>query len=206
MTIAASVGVHIAKRPCNANFFIVESSEPDRLLTLWHRKDYRMFGDGVPSAINYFLTTPRPVRVWYNTELIGMRGNALQAMTLPGQNTSQPTNSSAEDSRIVLSDVLRFDSVIVVVDVGRTKNIKLGQLADYIAMVGLARIHLDADFTAKPTILKIFATPSVEPREAAPWSITDWDLDFLKALYTTQQNSRLQRAAIADKMLRDIAR
>jgi hypothetical protein len=111
----------------------------------------------------------------------------------------------AEDSRIKLSDVLRFNSVIVVVDIGRAQDIKLGQLADYIAMVGLGRIHLDAVFDGEPTILRIFTPSAAESGETAPSSITDWDLDFLKALYSTSQSSRLQRAAISDRMLRDIA-
>ncbi len=107
-------------------------------------------------------------------------------MTLPGQNTSHPTNSSAEDSRIKINDVLRFNSVIVVVDIGRTRDIKLGQLADYIAMVGLARIHLDAEFDGEPTILRIF-TPSAADRRNGPIEHHCLDLDFLKALYSTSQ-------------------
>ncbi len=56
-TIAESVGLHIAKRPCDANFFIVESSEPERLLPLWHKKDDRMFGDGSAASVESIISS-----------------------------------------------------------------------------------------------------------------------------------------------------
>lgn len=45
----------------------------------------------------------------------------------------------------------------MVVDTGRIKGFNIGQLADYIAMIGLAQIRLDSDLGSAPTILRLFA-------------------------------------------------
>jgi hypothetical protein len=41
------------------------------------------------------------------------------------------------------------------VDANRTGGTTLGQLADYVAMAGLAQVDLDADFTNASTILNL---------------------------------------------------
>jgi len=65
-----------------------------------------------------------------------------------------------------------ISSVIVVVDTSATGVATFGQFADYVAMVGLAQIDLDADFRSSPTILRSFAKSG---SESAPSRLTNWD-------------------------------
>ncbi len=82
-------------------------------------------------------------------------------------------------------------------------DLTVGQVADYVALAALADVDLDARTGDAPSILRLFDAPA--PGAAAPEGLTDWDRAFLKALYHTPQNSRLQRGEIAGHMLRDIA-
>jgi hypothetical protein len=93
--------------------------------------------------------------------------------------------------------------VIIVVDTKRAAGVKLDQLSDYIAMVGLSKINLDADFGGTPTILSIFRPVAGSAAEPTAAGITGWDQDYLKGLYVTRQISRRQRSEIADMMVHD---
>ena len=68
-------------------------------------------------------------------------------------------------------------------------------------MVGLAEIQLNADIADAPSILRLFS-PSEEPK---PAGLSDWDIAFLKGLYHTGQEYKLQRSAITQRMVHDIA-
>jgi hypothetical protein len=65
-----------------------------------------MFGDRGETAINSFLNTARPIRVWYNGIIVAAAGNPLQERTLnAGQSVASSstyylTNNRAELSRL----------------------------------------------------------------------------------------------------------
>jgi len=77
--------------------------------------------------------------------------------------------------------------------------LSIGQLADYVAMVSLARIDPRADLATTSTILRLFA-PSGS--DTAPSGLTDWDQAFLKGLYKSYDPVLRQRASIATSMAR----
>ena len=91
-------------------------------------------------------------------------------------------------------------SVIIVVDGRQITTINMGQLADYIAMLGLAQIRVQADTGAAPSILHLFQEP--DPR---PLGLSPWDEAFLHSLYTTDQSSVLQVPITEDRMFKQIA-
>jgi len=93
-----------------------------------------------------------------------------------------------------------FYRVFVIVDQTRLHGVTFGQLADYVAMVGLAKLKPGARLGDAPTILKLF---NGAPR-AAPPGMTDWDQAFLKSLYGTNQLAIGQSGQIARAMVRDI--
>jgi hypothetical protein len=101
----------------------------------------------------------------------------------------------------VFDTIWTISRVFVVVDQKRLHQVKLGQLADYVAMAGFAKLKPDAHLGDAPTILTLFNGAP----EAAPAGMTDWDRTFLKSLYSTEQKSQKQRGQIARQMLRDIA-
>ena len=94
-----------------------------------------------------------------------------------------------------------FSRVFVVVDRTQLHGVTFGQLAAYVAMVGLARLKPDARLGDAPTILTLF---SGEP-QVAPRGLTDWDQAFLKSLYATAPLAKGQSGQIAREMVREIA-
>jgi hypothetical protein len=94
-----------------------------------------------------------------------------------------------------------LSSVIEVVDARLAKGVSFGQLAAYIAMVGLAQIKLDAKLGDAPTILQVFSNPAKAP----PLGLSTWDQAYLKALYHSERPDNTQHLAIARSMVHEIA-
>jgi hypothetical protein len=95
--------------------------------------------------------------------------------------------------------VARWNSPICPSVSGATPT--FGQLADYIAMISLARIDLDADFGDAGSILRVFAKNA----EGAPKRLTNWDHAFLKALYRPDRASLRPRTDIMLTMREELA-
>jgi hypothetical protein len=192
---------------CHANFFVIVTSTPDLLLKKWRDRDPAMFNDarGV-AGINRFLTTSRPVRVWYNADW-GSASNGSPLFLVGGVGIQSPaagvpaTNHYDGGSKLAYSAVRHIESVIIVVDATRLNNAPIGPLTDYLGMVGLADVHLDADFGPAPTILQLFANS----QNHVPVELSEWDKALLKALYTTEQSSVLQVSAMKSAVTKAIA-
>ena len=100
-----------------------------------------------------------------------------------------------------LNNLWWLSRVFVIVDQKRLHDVKLAQLADYVAMAAFAKLKPEARLGDAPTILTLLnAAP-----QAAPTAMTDCDRTFLKSLYATEQKSKLQRGQIAREMVREIA-
>jgi hypothetical protein len=199
--IAIAAGVAIQPKPCTANFFIVAWANPEPLLTAWGKRDHLLFGRTSQKTVDAFINTPRPVRVWYNT--VAAAPEATGTFAEAAANAADALDATHAYSLRYFDEVQSFTSVIVVVDSKRAAGVKLDQLSDYIAVVGLSKIDLDVDFGGAPTILSIFTPAAGSAAEPAPAGITGWDQDYLKGLYVTRQNSRGQRSEIADMMVHD---
>jgi len=111
------------------------------------------------------------------------------------------TNPWAQASHVVLNVVWAIKKIYVVVDLTRFKGVKLGQLADYVSMAGLAQIKLDPKVAGDPTILTLFDTGP----EAASAGLTEWDQAFLKSFYLAEQKTVMARSSIARDMVRTMA-
>ena len=110
------------------------------------------------------------------------------------------TNAWAESSHLTLNAVWDISRVFVIVDQTRLKGVSRGQLADYVAMVGLAEVKPGARLGDADTILTLF---EAAPQAGRP-GMSDWDRAFLKSLYASEARSRLQRSQIASNMVRVI--
>lgn len=202
--IAAAAGVRTAPQPCEANLVILISAQPEAVLQEWYKKDFHVF-EGFEGAsdrtISAFIKTPRQARVWYNIHTERPHGMSYGYYTAAPFNPASPrTNQMDDATRTVFTGVRAFTTVVVAFDSTRLKGIKVRQLADYSAMVGLAQIQNDVDVGNAPSILRVFAAPD----DAKPEGLSDWDAAFLKALYGTNQQSTMQKGEIARRMASDI--
>jgi len=138
-------------------------------------------------------TASSPIRVWYNTEYYKLDGTPLG-------NTEGRTNQSARATRLEVNNYRALSSVMAIVDARRMKGVSFGQVAAYVAMIGLAQIRPEANVVEAPSILNLFAGAGT-----APPGLTSWDESFLKAVYDTRITDRAQIAAIKTAMVQDVA-
>jgi hypothetical protein len=89
---------------------------------------------------------------------------------------------------------------MAIVDARRMKGVSFGQVAAYVAFIGLVQIRPEANVIEAPSILNLFAGAG-----KAPPGLTSWDESFLKAVYATRITDRAQIAAIKTSMVQDVA-
>ncbi len=206
--IASAANVPLAGEHCRPNLFIFVTAQPTQLLqAMEHQKRNFTFGDATPTVVDEFIRSPRPVRVWYSTIMRtpeGIRPNqdlpsAAQVLGsgLPG---IKVYNDLDRTSHLLLSKIWSFSNVFVVVDQARLQAVTRGQLAAYVALVGLAQIKPGAHLDDAQTILKLFDVTA----QVAPPGLSEWDQAFLKSLYATEQISKTQRSHIANAIVRDV--
>lgn len=218
--IAQQAGAPLAGRYCRPNLYILVTKQPQPLLLdLAKRHLDVVFGGADPQAIGAFIAESKPVKTWYNTVRRTAEGLPMQHMSFPGNQSMKQgpnlppyavrapglgdditTNPWSQASRLTFNEVWAIYEVFVVVDPTRFKTVSLGQLADYVSMVGLAQIKLDAALGHVPSILTLW---DMGPEAASP-GLTAWDRAFLKAVYATEQKSIVQRSAIARGMVHDL--
>ena len=206
--IAMSVGAHVQARECsrhNANFYVVFTPDPTKTLKYLKRHPRLLFDRDASSVqINKFLedSTPLPVRIWHNAELIGANGTVLGRNNSCGGFDSNvfTINCDAGGTRLTLQAVEGLSEAVIVFDANRIDGMNLGQLTDYTAMAGLVDLDINAELADAPTILRLF-TQTDGPR---PQGLTEWDQAFLNATYHTDQRSFDQRDIIARYVARDL--
>jgi hypothetical protein len=192
---SSSAGAPLARTPCQPNFVILATSEPEGVLKASYARNPQLFGNTTPAHLRQFLENSQshPVRVWYNINL-GRKSGVHNGHFVP-------SNNQAESSPFVGNTAFDFFSIVGIIDTNRTEHTRLDQLADYLVMAGLTNIDLDADLGSAPSILRLFALSG----ENQPSGLSDWDAIFLKALYRSNQTSRTQRSEIAERVAHDIS-
>lgn len=192
---AAAAGAPLAPAHCKANYFIVFTSDPEGVIKAWSKRDVHMFDDETDQGgtkIREF-NAPQAVHVWHNAEYYQLDGTPLG-------NEEGRTTTSARATRLETNNFRALSSVMAIVDTRRMKGVSFGQVAAYLAMVGLVEIRPQANVSEAPTILNIFSG-----LKNAPADLTAWDLSFLKAAYQTRITDKAQIAAIRTAMVQDLA-
>ncbi len=204
--IAASAGAPLAPQHCKPNLFVVVTSEPNALLKAWNKRDVNLFDNGDDHGFTEtrkFLDAKLPIRAWYNVEIYNDDGTPLNYLdTAPGLGLQGARkNVHARATHITFNDIRNLWSVIVLIDASRAKGVSYGQLAGYIAMVGLAEIKIDPTVSSTPSILQLFS----DVAKPAPVELTEWDKAFLKGLYHSNHLDQHQILAVKTSMVEDIS-
>lgn len=198
---AADAGARLAGRVCRPNLYVMATDSPDLLLEKWWARDRRMYAyqhTGI-EAVESFIHSERPIRVWYNTVLSCGNGAlptpALSELLGVGLPDLEPPGCTLVNSRLIRSSIgTSIESAIVVVDERQMKNVTLEQLADYVALAGLTDVRLDADAVPERSILQLFGGAS------APPGLSAWDRALLYSVYNSDQWDTLQRAEMRSTM------
>jgi hypothetical protein len=197
--IAKDAGAALDAEHCNTtNFELVVTDKPEEVVRDWFRRGAAQVNtDKGLGPLNRFIETSRPIRIWYNVRT-----------RCTGTETGHGTTATS-CSKVEQATRLRFDngmrvrvisSCLVVVDSRQIKEITIGQMTDYIAMLGLAQIRENADPGDAPTILHLFGGPDTD----RPQGLSRWDQDFLNALYHTDPRSTMRLTEISLKLREDL--
>ena len=153
---ATDAHVPIAGQKCHPNLFVVASNAPEELLAKWWARDRWMYDTrhGI-APVESFIHSKRPIRAWYNSDLVcgsgapavpGGTALAIASVMTGGGGSATlaqgaPTCTDGIDTHLNYADVRAISSAIVVVDLPQMKHATIQQLADYIALVGLADVR-----------------------------------------------------------------
>lgn len=199
--IARELGVTAGEPGCTPNVLIIAADDGRALadsIVQERRGAFRPGGSGMTRslrALDEFRTSDAPVRWWHISAPVDSETGAL-ATRLPGYDAPSTAVSRASRIRTDIRDDL-FKAIIVI-DADKATGVTLAQLADYCALVSLAQVDPAADVASFDTVLNVFMDP------ATP-GLTDWDMDYLRALYGVEQNSvgaNARGGEIIDQMMR----
>ena len=187
----------VAPQGCSPNLLVVMTPEPKLFLQKWWRRNPRLFDTyrGV-GAIKRTISTATPVRVFYNA------CSAPPPAKSFALRVELDCHKGTLGSKLTWGAVRAIYSVIVVVDLQQTKDLKIEPLTDYIAMLALAQIRTDPDLGTAPTILRLFDGTNA----SRPQGLSTWDQAFLESLYGTDSSSVMQLSEIKVRMKRDLTR
>ena len=149
------------------------------------------------AALDEFMESDKAVRWWQVSAPVDARTGALAiepTVNLCGDLHCPPNVAVDGPSRIHSGIVDALKSVIVIVDSTKLTGTTWQQLGDYLAVVSLAQVDLEANPAAFDSILNLFTNP------AAYSGLTDWDRTYVQSLY--QFDQELQRGALTGQMLR----
>ncbi|CAN5232975.1 hypothetical protein BH10PSE1_BH10PSE1_17860 [soil metagenome] len=181
---AASVGLDIGEPGCRANVMIAASTDADALAKALVRDEPNGFRPSTgqtdigSQALSEFQNSDAPVRWWHVSLPVSVDTGDV-AVRVNGE--EPPTVYVRDASRLrsnVRDDLVR---VVIILDTSRMGPVSYGALSDYVAMIALAQIDAKADTSTWPTILNLFAANP-------PNSLTNWDKDYLTALYAARRD------------------
>jgi hypothetical protein len=196
--VAEDAGVPVSPQGCGPNFLVIVTSEPETLLKEWWAADHGLFNRerGI-GGVKRLIRTPRAVRVWHNV------CNAPPGIARNFQMRGSPLCGKGQvGSRLTWDAVRSIYSVIQVVDLEHIVGLTYGQVADYVAMVGLAQVRENPELGNASTILGLFAQVGADK----PHSLSPFDQAFLKSLYETTDGSKTEVAQIKVRMGQDLLR
>lgn len=179
--VGSSVGLNPGDPGCKPHILIIFTADPDaaagRLIdedgdTL--RPDLHGRTDRGETALETFRTTDAPVRWWHVSAPVSALTGEL-ALAIGGE-TGAVVMNAPNASRLYDPTREALQRAVIIVDANQLTDVSFGALGEYLGMIALAQVEPDADLSAYPSILNLFAGSPGQ-------RITDWDQDYLQALY-----------------------
>lgn len=202
--LAREVKAPVAKgADCAPNIHVIFSPEPQAQLDdIAKRKDI-LIGFRFPAQFKPMTTFDRPIQSWYVTRIRDTRGASwLEVDTLCpldpliGPCGERPNGRAG--SRLGNDMSAEVVHSLILADANKVAGEKIDSVADYIAVLALAKWQGLERCNAIPTILNLMAEGCADPPAAA----TSADLALLTGLYSVdpRELGSQQRATIAERM------
>lgn len=209
--VALDIGLDVAQPGCRASVVIFFAADATPFARKLVRDDHDGFLPGPQGsaldrrALQAFQDVERPVRWWHLSQVVEeATGNPPLEVTLRvSEDVEIETRMFTIQKASHIHSGLRNDlkRVILIVDVTRLGDADLASVADYVSMVALAQIDVQADMSGQPTILSLFS-----PKPASR-TLTRWDMDYLRSLYSVAPDYRsrnMEARQISETMARRV--
>ena len=193
--VARQFHIPVARGRCHGNIVVVVAGDADDFTAALVRRYPRLFRgrrDNLATRDEIAgLLQPRPIR-WFAASATG---NAEGAPIYDGiyrpSTMSRLTETTAENATLAF----------IIVDANKLQGLVWRQLAEYLALVALARPAMDGPYDVT-TLLSIFQVRDTGGQ--GPRQLTSWDRNLLRGLYMTNGalSAARQRASIAAQMER----
>lgn len=183
-SMALELGLTTGPPGCKPNIFIlgtIDGNAATKQLIKDHKKFFRDDEWTISvgqDKLEKFASSNLPVRSWFVVKRVTRDGKPYRVgSTIEGRGRIGST---------VRAD---FSHAFLVVDVSRIEVSLVPLLPDYVAMVALSQINLEAELPEVPTVLNIFTENAERPS-----GLTDWDHGYLRGLYSAKRDAK--RAAV----------
>jgi hypothetical protein len=195
--VAKGAGLGV-ERNCSPNFLIIVAPDKSEMVRELRRKYPAYFKNLQDWEISKLSEPRSSVAAWRVKGMLNPDGLPAEKNLNTGISYNESTGTA---SRISLSSRPHSVSAVMVVDRDTLKGVSTRQLADYAVMRLLTTVDekkiaaLEAD-----SILGLFGDATGSASQ--PPSVTWWDFNFLKALYSTSniRTAGAQRSEIARKL------
>ena len=196
--VAKAAGVPLARTRCRPNVFVLVTNDKPGLLTTLAKERGLYFPKMSKEDVSALIDDRSAAVAW---QIAGplLSANGIE-MPVDKDSGAAINQTFVKGSRIALGSRPQFAGAAVVVDAKALTGLTTTQLADYAAMRAFVRTDPSRpELRTAPTILTAL---DAAPDSLVPVTLTEWDLKFLKALYTTNGNvaAPSQRSAIARKL------
>ena len=182
--VARHVGLKLAGGDCDPNVAVVFTRDARTLVKTVSRRQSGAL-DALPGPERALLNSPTlPVRWWHFTApesadgkpfSPGPLGLGASANGLPGEITY---NNNARASRLDLPSRVGITGAVIVVDIDRIGAVSMAALTDYVALVALSRLRINARERPEGSIMALF-----DPGAPRFDGLTDQDERFIEAMY-----------------------
>jgi len=198
--VALAVGLEPGEPGCTANVLILATTDGDALATRVVKDHRAIFhppetvDDNLgQNALDEFQSSDAPVRWWHVSRTV---------LSDTGQPIARGQQITVRGSGRLRNNVRQeLAHALIILDTSRIGTVSFSTLADYVAMVTLAQVDAEADLREFPSIMNMFGGETVDQTAR----MTDWDLDYLTALYETPgdaASSKREANHIARNMLK----
>jgi hypothetical protein len=201
--LALEVGLTPGEPGCGPNVIVIFTTDGRQLATHLvenEPKFLRPTGEGGVhrglAGLDRFAKSDKAVR-WWQLSMPVSAQSGIAALELPN-GLGPPVIGVAGPSRIHSGIVDALQRVIIIVDSTKLTGTTWQQLGDYLAVISLTQVDLEANPASFDSILNLFINPK------AYSGLTDWDRTYVQALYRFDQERvpRLQRGELTGEMLR----
>lgn len=179
--VAAAAGMKVAAEACRPNALVIAAPDRHELIAEL-RRNYPGFFTNVPDHRLKAQAKHGHATAWHVEGLLDANGIPASWDHI----NKRYVVESTEPTRLRAASRPHFVASIVVVDLKALAALTTTQFADYAAMRAYAQVDpLRLRPSTAPTILHVLDAPMGTP---TPVTLTDWDLGFLRALYSSEEN------------------